>query len=89
MARASDQLNVIDAEDFRDGLARSLAEGAFRLVIVLDWAPDELVQVAGDLQSVAGRIDIDLVTVTAYDVGGSKVLSPQRIEPGLADPRAV
>ncbi|MGO8889663.1 MAG: hypothetical protein ACLP8X_30820 [Streptosporangiaceae bacterium] len=27
------------------------------------------------------KIDIDLVTVTAYDAGGSQVLVPQRIEP--------
>jgi uncharacterized membrane protein len=49
---------------------------------VLDSAPDELVQVVGYLQSVTDKVDIDLVTVTAYDVGGSQVLAPQRIEPG-------
>jgi hypothetical protein len=49
---------------------------------VLDSAPDELVQVVGYLQSVTDKIDIDLVTVAAYDVGGSQVLVPQRIEPG-------
>jgi len=36
----------------------------------------------GYLQSVTDKIDIDLVTVTAYDVAGSQVLVPQRIEPG-------
>lgn len=82
LVRASDQLNVVNAEEFRDGLAKSLAEGAFRLVIVLDSAPDELVQVVGFLQSVTDRIDVDMVTVSAYDVAGSKVLAPQRIEPG-------
>jgi hypothetical protein len=79
--QASDQLYAVDAEDFRDGLTRSLAEGSFRLVIVLDSAPDELVQV-GYLQSLTDKIDIDLVTVSAYDVAGSQVLVPQRIEPG-------
>jgi hypothetical protein len=49
--------------------ARSLAEGGFRLVIVLDSAPDELVQVVGYLQSVTDKIDIDLATVAAYNVG--------------------
>ena len=82
LVRAGDQQNIVDAEEFRDGLARSLAEGAFRLVIVLDSAPEELVQVAGYLRSVTDKIDIDLVTVTAYDVGGSQVLAPQRIAPG-------
>jgi RecB family endonuclease NucS len=45
--QSADQQHTVDAEGFRDGLARSLAEGSFRLVIVLDPAPDELVQVVG------------------------------------------
>jgi hypothetical protein len=81
-AQASDQQHGVDPDAFRDGLARSLAEGGFRLVIVLDSAPDELVQVVGYLQSITDKIDIDLVTVAAYDVAGSQVLVPQRIEPG-------
>jgi hypothetical protein len=80
--QAGDQQHAVEAEDFREGLARSLAEGSFRLVIVLDSAPDELVQVIGYLQSVTDKIDIDLVTVSAYDVAGSQVLVPQRIDPG-------
>lgn len=44
------------------------------------------------LQSVTDKIDIDLVTVAAYDVAGSQVLVPQRIDPGrraseLSEPR--
>lgn len=81
-AQAGDQQHGIDPEAFRGGLARSLAEGGFRLVIVLDSAPDELVQVVGYLQSVTGKIGIDLVSVAAYDVAGLQVLVPQRIEPG-------
>lgn len=80
--QAGDQQHTIDPGDFADGLAHSLADGAFRLVIVLDSAPDELIQIVGFLQSITDKIDIDLVTVTAYDVGGSQVLVPQRIEPG-------
>jgi hypothetical protein len=80
--QAGDQQHAVDPEDFRDALARSLAEGDFRLVIVVDSAPEELVQVVGYLQSVTDKIDIDLVTVAAYDVAGSQVLVPQRIEPG-------
>ena len=80
--QAAGHQDAVDPEDFREGLARSLAEGSFRLVIVLDSAPDELVQVVGYLQSVTDKIDIDLVTVTVYDVAGSQVLVPQRIEPG-------
>ncbi len=80
--QANDQQHAVNSEEFRDGLTRSLAEGNFRLVIVLDSAPDELVQVVGYLQSVTDKIDIDLITVSAYDVAGSQVLVPQRIDPG-------
>lgn len=80
--QAAGHEDAVDPEDFRAGLVRSLADGSFRLVIVLDSAPDELVQVVGYLQSITDKIDIDLVTVTAYDVGGSQALVPQRIEPG-------
>jgi hypothetical protein len=37
--------------------------------------------VVGYLQSLTDKVDIDLVTVVAYDVAGSQVLVPQRIEP--------
>lgn len=80
--QSGDQQQVVDPVAFREELARSLAEGSFRLVIVLDSAPDELVQVVGYLQSITDKIDIDLVTVTTYDVAGSQVLVPQRIDPG-------
>ena len=73
--------DVVDPEAFHDGISRSLADGGFRLVIVLDSAPDELIQVVGYLQMVTEKIDVDLVTVTADEVNGSRVLVPQRIEP--------
>ncbi|MET8358930.1 hypothetical protein [Micromonospora sp. NPDC005171] len=80
--RNDDQEGSVDSASFADGLARSLADGAFRLVIVLDSVPDELVQVVGYLESITNNVVIDLVTVTAYDVGQSRVLVPQRIDPG-------
>jgi hypothetical protein len=81
-AEADDQQHALDPGGFKQSLARSLAEGGFRLVIVLDSAPDELVQVVGYLQSVTDKIDMGLITVAAYEVAGSQVLVPQRIEPG-------
>ena len=78
---ADDQQHVLDPAAFKDGLTRTLAEGSFRLVIVLDSALDELIQLVGYLQSVAEKVDIDLVAMTAYEVNGSQVLVPQRIEP--------
>ena len=80
--QADELQDVVDPEAFHDGISRSLADGGFRLVIVLDSAPDELIQVVGYLQMVTDKIDIDLVTVTAHEVNGSRVLVPQRIEPG-------
>ena len=79
--QADERQDAVDPEAFHDGISHSLADGGFRLVIVLDSAPDELIQVVGYLQMVTDKIDIDLVTVTAYEVNGSRVLVPQRIEP--------
>jgi len=79
--QADARQDVVDPAAFHDGISRSLADGGFRLVIVLDSAPDELIQVVGYLQMVTDKIDIGLVTVAAYQVDGSRVLVPQRIEP--------
>jgi hypothetical protein len=79
---ADDQQHALDGQAFQAELARTLADGSFRLVIVLDSAPDELIQVVGYLELISDKIDIDLVTVTAYDVDGSQVLVPQRVDPG-------
>ena len=76
-----DQERSLDTEAFHQGLAESLAEGRFRIVIVLDAAPDELVKLVGYLEAVTDKLLIDLVTVSAYDVGGARILVPQRVEP--------
>jgi hypothetical protein len=77
----NDQEGSFDAEDFAEGLADSLATGAFRLVLVLDEAPIELVRLVGYLEAVAGNLVVDLVTVTAYEIDGSRVMVPQRVDP--------
>lgn len=91
---AADQRGVLDPQAFTDGLAQSLAGGGFRLVFVLDSAPDELVQLVGFLQLLTDRIVVDLVTVSTYEVNGSRILVPQRVEPArrsaeLTDAEAV
>ena len=48
--------------------------------MVLDSAPDELARLAGYLEVVAEKVLIDLVTVSAYEVAGSKIIVPQRVE---------
>ena len=82
--RAADQEGAFDEDPFREALAAHLRDGSFRVVIVLDEAPPDLVRLAGYLETIADRIAVDLVTVGAYEVGGSQILLPQRIEPGRA-----
>ena len=78
---ANDQEGSFDAGKFAAGIAENLSTGAFRLVLVLDDAPSELVRLVGYLEAVGGNLVIDLVTVTAYDVDGSRIMVPQRVDP--------
>ncbi|MCT9933682.1 hypothetical protein N5079_26050 [Planotetraspora sp. A-T 1434] len=74
-----------DIETFRNGMAGEFEKGNARCVVVLDAAPTDLIELAGYLQTVTNdRLDIDLVTVMAYDVRGSQVLVPQLVEPERA-----
>lgn len=74
-----------DIETFRNGMAEEFEKGNVRCVVVLDAAPTDLIELAGYLQTVTNdRLDIDLVTVMAYDVRGSRVLVPQLVEPERA-----
>jgi hypothetical protein len=76
-----DQERSLDREAFHQGLTESLVDGRFRIVIVLDAAPDELVRLVRYLEAVTDKLLIDLVTVSAYEVNGSRILVPQRVEP--------
>jgi hypothetical protein len=82
LVEASLQSGAVDRAAFNARLDRSLEEGDFRIVYVLDSAPDELVRLVGYLESITTGIDIDLVTVAAYNVGGTTILLPQRVDPG-------
>lgn len=75
-----DQEGSFDPETFASGLAESLAEGKFRLVIVLDAVSSDLARLVSYLEAMTSGLLIDLVTVSAYSVNGSQVLVPQRIE---------
>ncbi len=77
----SDQDGTLDSESFDQTLSESLATGRFRLVLVLDEAPSDLVRLIGYLQTTTPLV-IDLVTVTSYKVSDEVVMVPQRIEPG-------
>ncbi|MCY3882342.1 MAG: hypothetical protein OXG61_09495 [Chloroflexi bacterium] len=72
----------IDDAAFYQSLEQHLDRGSFRLVIVLDDAPAQLVRLMGYLETITtDQITVDLVTVTAYEVNGAQVLLPQRVDP--------
>ncbi len=77
----ADQVDAFDAEAFHAELSTCLRAGRFRLVLVLDSAPPELVRLVGYLQTVADKLVIDLITVAAYDIAGTRIIVPQRVEP--------
>ena len=87
--RAADQTGTFDQASFEAGVAESLAGGAFRLVLVLDQAPAELVQLIGYLESISTGVVVDLITVSAYDIGSEQILVPQRVDPEHVDANVV
>ncbi|MDI3339315.1 MAG: hypothetical protein QJR03_02160 [Sphaerobacter sp.] len=78
---ANDQEGSFDPTAFAQGLADSLTSGSFRIVFVLDDAPEELVRLVGYLESISNNLVINLIKVSAYDIEGSQILVPQRLEP--------
>lgn len=80
LVEAEDPDGSFDAAAFDAGLRDSLGAGKFRLVLVLDDAPTELIRLVGYLQSVAPELVIDLVAVAAYEVNGTRMLVPQRVD---------
>lgn len=75
-----DQEGAFEPETFAATLESSLGDGHFRLVLILDEAPPELVRLVGYLSAVADKLIIDLITVATYEIGGSQVVVPQRVE---------
>jgi hypothetical protein len=78
--QSNDQEGSFDAEAFAAGVSESLKQGRFRLVFVLDEAPNELMQLVNYLQAMSDQLVIDLITISTYTVNGSQVLVPQRVE---------
>jgi len=77
--KLNEPLGVADDDVFVSALSASLAEGRFRLVLVLDEAPPELVRLVAYLEAVADRLLVDLITVSAFTVGATTLLLPQRV----------
>lgn len=78
---ANDLGRMYDDEIFDAEFAKGLTEGWFRLVLVLDDAPEELVRLVGYLQAVTHELVIDLITVASFRIGESQVVVPRRVEP--------
>ncbi len=66
---------------FREALSKNLAEGRFRLVLVLDAVPPELPRLVSYLEGIAPNLLIDLVAVGSYSVAGELIVVPHRVEP--------
>lgn len=81
LVRNSDQSPEIEEAAFVQGLTESLSSGSFRLVLVLDEAPSELVQLLGYLEGISSGVILDLITVSAYEAGPEQLLVPQRVDP--------
>jgi Major Facilitator Superfamily/Universal stress protein family len=82
-ARAAAQADPgFDDAAFDVRFTDALADGRLRAVIVLDFAPSDLVELVGYLQEITSdRLTLDLVVVTAYEIGNHRLLVPQLVEP--------
>jgi hypothetical protein len=81
VVRESAQEESVDAPEFAETLGTTLRDGTFRLVLVLDKAPDDLVRLVGYVEAVTSGLSVDLVTLAAYQIGDQRVIVPQRVEP--------
>ncbi len=77
---SNDQEGSFDAEAFSTGVAENLKLGHFRLVFVLDEAPEELIRLVNYLETLSDQLVIDLITLSSYSVNDSQILVPQRVE---------
>jgi hypothetical protein len=81
----ADQGGSMDPVAFASALEQNMETGDIRLVLVLDSAPSELIGVVGYLEAIAPNLTMDLITVTAFQVGDQRVIVPQRIEPARVE----
>lgn len=78
--KAEDQAGSFDEEAFDSNLSSYLAEGRFRVVVVLDDAPPDLRMLARYLAVVGERLVVDIVSVQQFEVGNEVVIVPERID---------
>lgn len=80
-AALEDQSGQIDPSIFTSNVTGCLENGRFRLVLVLDDAPPELVRLVGYLEAMTEGLIIDLITVNMFDIDGRQVVVPRRVDP--------
>jgi len=68
---ATAQDPAFDATEFDLFLKDNLATGRFRLILVLDTVPPDLVQLVGYLAVVAPELTLDLISLSAYEIAGT------------------
>ena len=71
----------LSESDFEDSLDGYLNTGGFRVVIVLNEAPTELVNLMGYLEAVTTGLSLDLIAVHSYQIGDRRIAVPQRVDP--------
>ena len=85
VVQAQDQEGAVDATSFTTSLQDFLAQGSFRLVLLLDEISAELERVVAYLDAITVQaLTIDLITLKVYDVNGALVALPQRVSPDLS-----
>jgi hypothetical protein len=85
--REAAQAEAVEPEEFRQTVHETLQSGGFRLVLVLDQAPPDLVALVGYLEAVSTQdLVIDLITVSSYEIAGQRVVVPQRVQPETVAP---
>ena len=83
--KADDQEGAVQADAFRMSLQDYLAQGNFRLVLVLDDVSAELERLVAYLDAITVQaLMIDLIKVEVYEVNGTQIALPQRVTPDLS-----
>lgn len=76
---------ISDGQEFTAAIEKSLSDGRFRLVFVLDEVPPELSTLVAYLENIASELVIDLVAVNSFDINGTQAVLPQRVTPERHD----
>ena len=85
--KKQDQEGAVNDDDFVESLREYLANGGFRLVLLLDEAPDELKRIVGYLDAVtSSAVTLDLIAIGRHTVCGTEVVLPRRVS---LDPTAL